>query len=105
MTKAIAGYALTPDIAWAVALDTVYGLATSPSRWDNTEDREDAFWTRLRDLLGNPSEDDLRAMLWGHRETIARMNQRVIASRTHGYALTQCEIDSNQPIVTRELPL
>ena len=61
---------ITPGLAYAMATDHAYGTAIAPRKWDSTDDREDALWERFSELLGHPSEERLREVMWEHREDI-----------------------------------
>jgi hypothetical protein len=93
---------MTADVAFAVATDFAYGNAVSPRQWLSPDEREEAFWDKLRELLGYPPEEKLQEMLWEHRHPIWRILARTVAYSIHGYAVTVCK--EIQP-VQGELPL
>jgi hypothetical protein len=87
MTKPkLAGAVMTPDIAWATAATEVDGTAVAPRHWDDGEAKQEAFWARFTELLGNPPEEEMRGILADHREAIARIELMRFEHRHRGFA-------------------
>lgn len=88
--KKLAAAILTPDIAWAAAVTFVDGTAIAPRHWDDEDAKQEAFWARFTELLGNPPEEEVFGMLADYRNAISRIELMRFTHRHQGFVKISC---------------